>query len=239
MVGGDAEGDDFACIGRRVGLRAKSSELFSVLKHMVGGEHGDDRLRIMGRRPGGRGADGGGAVAPVRLEHDRRLGADLPQLLGDAKAVVEIGDDHRRIEHRGIAHHADNRLKGRTLPDQGNELLRQALPRFRPHARPRPAAHDHRHDFGHAFLVLAAALRNRQPGFLCNNGGANAMPRSGASDQTPVMRAAQVSDDHRGGGCRRERQREGGERNRQRQRLRDRAGRQRSGQAAQRAKQRS
>ena len=153
---------------------------------MVGGEHRDDRLGIMGRSPGGRGADRGGAVAPVRLEHDRRLGADLPQLLGDAKAVVEIGDHHRRIEHRGIAHHADDRLKGRTLPDQRNELLRQALPRFRPHARPRPAAHDHRHDFGHAFLGLAAALRNRQPGFLCNSGRANAMPRSGASDQTPV-----------------------------------------------------
>ena len=109
MVGRDAEGDNFARIGRRVGLRAKLGELFSVLKHMVGGEHGDDRLRIARSRPGGRGADGGGAVAPVRLEQDHRLGADLPQLLGDPKAIFEIGDDDRRIEHGGIADHADDR----------------------------------------------------------------------------------------------------------------------------------
>ena len=109
MVGGDPEGDDFARVGRRVGLRAKPGELFSVLKHMVGGEHGDNRPRIVGRRPCGRGADSGGAVAPVRLEQDHRLGADLPQLLGDAKAIVEIGDDDRRIEHGRVADHADNR----------------------------------------------------------------------------------------------------------------------------------
>ena len=144
MVGGDAEGNDFARIGRRIGLRAKTCELLSVLEHMVGGEHGDDRLRIARGRPSGPGADSGGAIAPVRLKQGGRLGADLPQLLGDAKSVVEIGDDDRRIEHSGIADHADDRLKGRTLPDQGNELLGQAFPRFGPHAGAGPAAHDHR-----------------------------------------------------------------------------------------------
>ena len=93
MVGGDAEGDDFARIGHRAGLRAKLGELFSVLEHMVGGEHGDDGLRVARSRPGGRGADGGGAIAPVRLEQDRRLGADLPQLLGDPKPILDIRDD--------------------------------------------------------------------------------------------------------------------------------------------------
>jgi hypothetical protein len=34
------------------------------------------------------GADRRGAVAPFRLEQDRRLGADLRQLLGDAKAII-------------------------------------------------------------------------------------------------------------------------------------------------------
>ena len=68
MVGGDAEG----------------GELFSVLEHMVGGENGDDGLRVVRSRPGDRGADdGGGAIAPVRLKQDRGLSADLPQLLSD------------------------------------------------------------------------------------------------------------------------------------------------------------
>ena len=162
MVGGNAEGDDFARIGRRVGLRAKLGELFSVLKHMVGGEHSDNRLRIVGRRPGGRCADGGGAVAPVRLEQDHRLGANLPQLLGDPKAIVEIGDDDRRIKHGGVADHADDQLKGRTLADQGNELLGQALPRFRPHAGARPAAHDHWQNLAHQFLTFACGAADQR-----------------------------------------------------------------------------
>ena len=161
MVGRDAEGDDFA--GRRhvARLSAQPGELLSVLKDVVGREHGHDRLRIAGRRPGGRGADRGRAVAPLRLEQDRRLGADLPQLLGDAKAIVEIGDDDRRIEHRRIADHADDRLKRRTLADQGNELLGQAFARFRPHAGARSAAHDHRQDFAHSLPALAGGVRNR------------------------------------------------------------------------------
>ena len=158
----DAEGDDFA--GRRdvERLSAQPGKLLSVLKDVVGCEHSHDRLRIAGRRPGGRGADRGRAVTPLRLEQDRRLGADLPQLLGDPKAIVEIGDDDRRIEHRRIANHADDRLKRRTLADQGNELLRQAFARFRPHAGARSAAHDHRQDFGHSCpRTLASGVRNR------------------------------------------------------------------------------
>jgi hypothetical protein len=46
MVGGDAEGDDFTRMGRRVGLRAKLGEALSVLKYMVGGEDGDDRRGV-------------------------------------------------------------------------------------------------------------------------------------------------------------------------------------------------
>ena len=58
---------------------------------------------IARRRPGRRRADGRGAVAPLRLEQDRRLGADLLQLLGDPEAIVEIGDDDRRLENRAVA----------------------------------------------------------------------------------------------------------------------------------------
>ena len=84
MVGSDAEGDNLAASATAVGC-AQSSAKFSVLEHMVGGEHGDDRLRVMRRHPGGRVADGGGAVAPVRLQQDRGPRADLPQLLSDRK----------------------------------------------------------------------------------------------------------------------------------------------------------
>ena len=174
---------------------AEPGESFSVLKDMVGREHGDDRLRIALCRPGGRGADGRGAVAPVRLEQNHRLGADLPQLLGDAKAIVEIGDDHRRIENSGVVNQTDNRLKGRTLPDQGNELLRQALPRFGPHAGAGPAAHDHRLYFGHSFP--GSARRNRQPGFLCNNGGVQSNPaiwRGLAAHAFPVARLVRLTN---------------------------------------------
>src|SRR3984885_12457773 len=146
MVGGDAEGDNFARISDRVGLRTKLGELFAVLEHMIGGENSDDGLRVVRGRPDGCGADGGGAVPPVRLKQDLGLGADLPQLLSDPKAIFVIRDDDCRVEYGRIADHADNRLKGRALPDQRDELLRQALPRFGPHAGAGPAAHDHWQD---------------------------------------------------------------------------------------------
>ena len=123
MVGGDAKSDNLPPMGRRVGLRAKRGEALSVLENMVGGEHGDDRLRLARSRPGGRRADSGGAIAPVRLEQDHRLGADFPQLLGDPKPILDIRDDDCRLEDCGIADQADDGLKSRTLPDQGDELL--------------------------------------------------------------------------------------------------------------------
>ena len=93
MVGRDAEGDDLAGRGRVEGLGAEPREFLSVLEDMVGREHGHDRLRIALRRPGGRRADGGGAVAALGLEQNCRLGPDLPQLLGDPEAIVDVGDD--------------------------------------------------------------------------------------------------------------------------------------------------
>src|ERR1700733_4024027 len=68
-----------------VGLGAEPRELLSVLEHMVGGEHGDNCLRIARGRPSRCGADSGGAITPVRLEQCGRLGSDLPQLRSDAK----------------------------------------------------------------------------------------------------------------------------------------------------------
>jgi hypothetical protein len=140
----DAVGDMLS--PKRLEGEEKLAIMFSVLEHMVGGENGDDGLRVARSRPGGRGADGGGAVAPVRLEQDLGLGADLPQLLSDPKTIFVIGYDDCRVEYSRVAHHADNGLKSRALPDQGDELLRQALPRFGPHAGAGPAAHDHRQD---------------------------------------------------------------------------------------------
>ena len=123
VVGRDAEGYDFTGGRDITRLHAQPGELLSVIKDVVGREHGHDRLRIAGRGPRCRGPDRGSAVASLGLEQDRRLGADLPQLLGDAKAIVEIGNHDRRIEHRRITDHADDRLKRRTLAYQGKELL--------------------------------------------------------------------------------------------------------------------
>jgi hypothetical protein len=103
MVRRNTESDDFA---RRVGLGAKPGELLSVLKHMVGRKYDDDRLWVARSRRSGRGPNSGGATTPIRLEQDRRLSANLAQLLGDAKPVVDICDDDRRIRNR-----ADDRLK--------------------------------------------------------------------------------------------------------------------------------
>ena len=226
---------------------------------MVGGEHGDDRLRVAGRGPRRRGADGGGAVAPLRLEQDRRLGADLRELLGDAKPIVEIGDDDRRLEDRGVADQADDRLKRRTLADQRNELLGQALAQFGPHARPRSAAHDHWQDFGHRFPAWVGGVPDRRPLRACS--ATTAPPRQTSrlatllatpppattgishclnrpSDFARRTRGTvRRSDGGRGGGRRRERKRKGRKRGRQRQHLRDRPRRQRGGQTGQRAEQ--
>jgi len=127
---------------------------------MVGGEHGDDRLRVARSRPRGRGADSGGAIAPVRLEQDRRLGADLSQCSATRKRYSIFVMTTAGAKIAGSADQADDRLKGRALADQGNELLGQAFARFRPHAGAGPAAHDNRHDFDHAFSGLAGAFAN-------------------------------------------------------------------------------
>ena len=163
MVGRDAEGDDLAGVGGDAGLGAEFGECLPVLEHMIGGEHRDDRLGVAHRRPGRGSADGRGAVAPLRLEQDRRLGPDLLQLFGDAEAIVEIGDDDGRLEDRPIGDEVDDRLEGRPVADQRNELLGQAFARFRPDARPRAAAHDHRLDLAHRFPAsLAPGRRNAQ-----------------------------------------------------------------------------
>jgi hypothetical protein len=72
-----------------------------------------------------------------------RLCADILERLCDAKTIVEIGDDYRRCEDRAVAEQADDRLKGRLVPDEENELLRQVFRRFRPDAGSGAAAHDH------------------------------------------------------------------------------------------------
>jgi hypothetical protein len=116
---------------------------------MIGGEHRHDALGVADRRPRRGSADGRGAVAPFRLEQDRRLGPDLLQLLGDAEAIIEIGDDDGRLENRPIGDDVDDRLEGRPVADQRNELLGQTLARFRPDPHPRAAAHNHRLDLAH------------------------------------------------------------------------------------------
>jgi hypothetical protein len=85
MIGHNPEGDDFASGSRYAGPRAELSEPLSIPEDMVGGEHGDDGLRIERRRPGSPRSDRGRAVTPFGLEQDRRLRADVFELLGNAK----------------------------------------------------------------------------------------------------------------------------------------------------------
>ena len=165
MVGGHPEGDDLAGFRRRAGLGAQPGEFRPVLEHMVGGQHRHHRRGIPPRRPGRRRPDRRGAVAPLRLEQDRRLGADLLQLLGDPKTIVEIGDHHRRLEDRPVADQGDHRLEGRPVADQRNELLGQALAQLRPDAGPRAPAHDHRLDLAHLTLQSAKKSPIRRPTF--------------------------------------------------------------------------
>ena len=127
MVGWHAECDDLASLGRDAGPGAEFRELRSLLENVVGRQHRDQCFGVLRRRPGGSRADGRGAVASLRLEQDSGLGADLLQLLCDAEAVVEIGDDDRRLEDRPVADQADDRLEGRPVADQRNELFGQAL----------------------------------------------------------------------------------------------------------------
>ena len=58
--------------------------------------------RIARARQLRRDRDGGAGIAPRRLGDDRRLDADLGELLLDQEAVVVIGDDDRRLEHRAV-----------------------------------------------------------------------------------------------------------------------------------------
>ena len=95
-------------------------------------------------------ATAGAGIAARRLDDDRRLGADLLELLAHQEAVVAIGDDDRLVEHRRVEA-LDRLLEGRGRADQRNELLRHGLARFRPHPRAGAAAHDDRQDFPRHF----------------------------------------------------------------------------------------
>ena len=64
---------------------------------MVGGEDGEDGLRIARRADLGGDRHRRAGIAPRRLDDDLRLGADLLELLAHQEAVVAVGDDHRLV----------------------------------------------------------------------------------------------------------------------------------------------
>ena len=83
-----------------------------VLSRAVGGEilgQSRNQLRIL--RPvvqcATRKNDGRPAVPARRLKHDRRMSADLLQLLGDEKAIIHIGDDDRLGKNLPVPEHGD------------------------------------------------------------------------------------------------------------------------------------
>ncbi len=144
MIRRDAKGDDLSGLRRGGRLNAQLDEPLLVPEHVVGGEHRHDRLGIAGRRPRGRSPDRGRAVAPLRLEQDGRLRVHLLELLGDPETVVEIGDDDGALESLLVPDHPDDRLEGRAIAGQRDELFGQALAQLRPNPGARSAAHDHR-----------------------------------------------------------------------------------------------
>ena len=149
VVGCDPEGDDLAGFRRRAGPGAQPGEFRIILEHMIGRQHRDHHRGIAPCCPSRRRPDCRRAVAPLRLEQDRRLGADLFQLLGDPETILEIGDCHRWFKYRPVADQSNHRLEGRPVPDQWNELLGQALARLRPDAGAGAPAHNHRLDLAH------------------------------------------------------------------------------------------
>ena len=158
----DAERDDRALGGGGLGGGGAGGEEALLVEHdMVGGEDRDDGLRVARRADLGGDRHRRAGIAARRLDDDRRLGADLFELLAHQKAVVAVGDDDRLVEHRRVEA-LDRLLEGRRRADQRNELLRHGLARFRPHPRAGAAAHDDRQDFPRHFDLdhsLAASRR--------------------------------------------------------------------------------
>ena len=116
---------------------------------MVGGQYGNHRRRAAPRRHLRRHRNGRAAVAAHGLEHNFAPDTHLLHLLAHPEAVIMVGDDQRRVKLGIVAQYGEQRLKGRALANQRDELLGQALARFRPHPRARAAAHDNGENFGH------------------------------------------------------------------------------------------
>ena len=72
-----------------------------VENDVVGGERQHHRLGIALARDRGRGGDGRAGIAPQRLDHHRRLDADLLGLAAGKEVEIRPGDDDRRRRTSG------------------------------------------------------------------------------------------------------------------------------------------
>jgi hypothetical protein len=68
-------------------------------------------------------SDRGSAVTPFGLKQDCRLSTDVHELLGDAKSIVEIGDDDRDLTTISAPRRHKNanreRMRVSALPSRG------------------------------------------------------------------------------------------------------------------------
>ena len=216
MIRGDPESDDFSRLGRRLACAHRPANLFPSLNTWSAASTATtasgSRSAPMRRR-----ADRGGAIAP---SGSSRIVASPPISFNCSATRNRYSKSAitTAASNGGSLDHADDRLKCRPVPDERNELLGQAFPRFRPHAGAGPAAHDHRLYLGHSFPGFAA--RHREPRLLCNNGGFKSMPSILAAQSRLARRSPRetIEADHpRRSGCHRQRQREGAEAAGQRQ----------------------
>ena len=117
--------------------KAGGAELRHVEDDVVGGERQHHGIRVALARHRGGGRDGRAGIPPQRLDHHRRLDADVLGLPAGEEMEIRAGDDDGGGEHR-VLHAQQGFLVGRTVADQRQELLGQGVARDRP--KPRPGA---------------------------------------------------------------------------------------------------
>ena len=113
---------------------ARGAEFRHVENDVVGGERQHHGVRIALARDRGRGGDRRPGIPPQRLDHHRRLDADVLGLAAGEEMEIRPGDDDRRREHR-VLHPQQGFLIGRAVADQRQELLGQGVARNRPKPR--------------------------------------------------------------------------------------------------------
>ena len=96
LAGGDAEGDQIAALRAGKACGHRLLEGGQVVDQMVGGKNQENRIIALGQGLKGGNGHRRRGIAANRLEKDRGLGPDGPQLLGDHETMFTVTDHQRR-----------------------------------------------------------------------------------------------------------------------------------------------